>query len=81
MAEKQKDIIYKVNGEDQTTDKDELTVREILEHAGNTPVEEWTLKSEDPKHDYNGHYDEVVKIHRNQRFQAIFSGPTPVSEG
>jgi len=79
MATTTKDTKYLVNGEEQTTDKDELTVREILENAGFTPAEEYKLTSANPKEDFTGRYDESVKIHPNQRFSAKFQGPTPVS--
>lgn len=79
MATTKKKTLYYVNGEEQRTEKDELTVREILENAGFSPAEDYTLKSENPKKDFDGRYDEAVKIHPKQRFQALFQGPTPVS--
>jgi hypothetical protein len=79
MATTNKHITYYVNGEAETTDEDELTVREILENAGFKPATDYTLKSENPKKDFDSQYDESVKIHPNQRFDALFKGPTPVS--
>ncbi len=72
-------ITYYVNGEAETTDQDELTVRTILESAGFTPATDYTLKSENPRRDFDGNYDETIKVHPNQRFQALFNGPTPTS--
>jgi hypothetical protein len=72
-------ITYFVNNEKETTDKTELKVREILEHAGFKPATEYTLKSEYPKHDYDSHYDEEVTIHADQHFDALHKGPTPTS--
>ncbi len=77
--EKKHATTYFVNGEQETTDEDELTVREILENAGFKPAEEYTLKSQNPPHDYDSHYDERVKIHSHQRFDALHKGPTPTS--
>jgi hypothetical protein len=79
MATTKKETKYFVNGEEQTTDKDELTVRQILENAGFKPAEEYKLTSANPKEDLADRYDESVKIHPNQRFSAKFTGPTPVS--
>lgn len=70
---------YFVNGESQTTSERDLPVREILENAGFTLATDYTLKSENPPRDYDSEYDEEVRIHPNQRFQALFKGPTPVS--
>lgn len=79
MATTKKSTTYYVNGEAETTDQDELIVREILENAGFKPATDYTLKSENPKKDFDSQYDEPVKIHPNQRFEALFKGPTPVS--
>ena len=78
MAQPQ-NITYRVNGEEETTTERELTVKQILENAGFQPAEEYTLKSQNPPHDYDSSYDEVVKIHPNQRFDALHAGPTPTS--
>lgn len=78
-AEKPKQVTYYVNGEAETTEAEELTVRTILENSGFKPADEYTLKSENPKHDYDSSYDEQVKIHENQRFDALHKGPTPTS--
>lgn len=78
-AEKPKPTTYYVNGEAETTEAEELTVRAILENAGFKPADEYTLKSENPKQDYDSNYDDQVKIHENQRFDALHKGPTPTS--
>lgn len=77
--ERQREIAYSVNGERETTTEDGLTVRAILEHAGFSPATDYTLKSENPKEDFGDDYSRVVKIHPNQRFQALHKGPTPTS--
>ena len=76
---KEKMITYFVNGEAETTAVNELTVGAILEGAGFTPKTDYTLKSENPPHDYGTNYAEMVKIHPNERFQALFKGVTPTS--
>lgn len=69
---------YTVNGEEETTIEDNLSVRAILESAGFTPATDYTLKSENPPRTYDN-YDELVNIHPHQRFQAQFKGPTATS--
>jgi len=77
--EKKHETTYFVNGEKETTTEEELTVRQILENAGFKPATEYTLRGENPKHDYDSNYDEKVKIHENERFDALHKGPTPTS--
>lgn len=77
--EKEKTTNYFVNGEVETTVAEELSVGAILEGAEFTPKTDYTLKSENPPKDFGTSYDELVKIHPNQRFQALFKGPTPTS--
>lgn len=78
-ANDHREIKYFVNGEEETTLKSELTVKEILQRAGFTPATDYTLASENPPKDFDSHYDDPVKIHPDERFQAKFKGPTPTS--
>ena len=73
------DVTYFVNGEEEVSSTPQLTVKQILEHAGFTPVADYTLASENPPDDFGSNYDEVIKLHPNERFQAKFKGPTPTS--
>jgi len=73
------EITYFVNGEKETTKEPELAVKQILENAGFTPETDYTLAREHPHHDFDSNYNELVKIHENERFQAKFKGPTPTS--
>jgi len=79
QTEHQHEVSYFVNGEREATSEDELTVRRILEGAGFSPATDYTLKSENPKEDFDSDYDRKVKVHQNQRFQALHKGPTPTS--
>jgi len=71
-------ITYFVNGEKQETVEHELTVREILEHAGFTPATEYHLVRDEGNYKYED-YDEKVHLHDGERFTATFIGPTPTS--
>jgi hypothetical protein len=72
-------VEYFVNAERETTSERELKVRLILEGAGFSPATDYTLRSENPPEDFDSDYDRSVRIHPNQRFQALHKGPTPVS--
>lgn len=77
--EKKHEITYFVNAEKETTEKHELSVREILEKAGFKPADQWTLKSLDPREDFDSEYAREVHIHEGQHFEALHKGPTPTS--
>ena len=79
MEAHDKIITYWVNGERETTDQEVLTVGAILSHAEFTPKTDYTLRSEDPKRDYDSNYDEQIKLHEEQRFEALHKGPTPTA--
>jgi hypothetical protein len=70
--------IYFVNGEKQRTDVRDLTVRQILEAAGFRPPDQYRL-IRDAGHKVYTSVDEVVEIHQEERFTALFEGPTPTS--
>ena len=70
--------IYFVNGERQETDQHKLTVRMILEAAGFSPATDYRLVRDNGNHTFTD-YDQEVPIHRDERFTALFEGPTPTS--
>jgi hypothetical protein len=74
----EKTITYHVNGEPQTTTEHKLPVRTILENAGFEPTTDWVLSRDKDGHDF-AHQDELVTIHKDERFTATFTGPTPAS--
>lgn len=69
---------YFVNGEEQTTDDHKLRVSEILEHAGFSPHDQYKLIRDDGNTELTDHSAEEP-IHPDERFTALFQGPTPVS--
>ena len=71
-------IDYFVNGEKQETTEHKLTVSQILEHAGFTPITEYQLERDKDHHKYTD-YAHEVEIHDDERFTATFIGPTPTS--
>jgi uncharacterized protein YabE (DUF348 family) len=77
-AAQHKTVTYFVNGEEQTTTSDKLTVQEILTNAGFTPAEEYRLTRDEGSHVYHD-YDEEVPLHEGERFTVTFLGPTPTS--
>lgn len=71
-------ITYSVNGQPYRTEHAEMTVRAILTDAGFTPPEQYRLiRDEGNKKLPN--LDEQIHLHNNEKFTAIFDGPTPVS--
>lgn len=78
-APKDHEITYFVNGEAEHTSEKELSVGSILQNAGFTPPTDYTLSGENPPQDFDSRYDELVKLHQNERFTARFKGPTPTS--
>ncbi len=55
-----------------------LSVRDILESAGFTPVEEYELTRDSDPRPFES-LDEEVPIENGERFTATFKGATPVS--
>ena len=76
--ETERATIYFVNGERQVANQDDLTVRQILEGAGFKPAEQYQLIRDHPHHVYTD-VSQTVEIHQEERFTAIFQGPTPTS--
>jgi phenylalanyl-tRNA synthetase beta subunit len=77
---KTKLITYYVNGESQTTTHHKLTVRAILTNAGFTPAENYRLVRDAGNYTYTN-LEEEVPLHENEKFTALFQGPTPTSQG
>jgi len=73
-----KTIEYFVNGEAQTTTEHRLEVRTILANAGFEPTTDWVLSRDKDGHEFTDQ-DELVPIHKEERFTATFTGPTPTS--
>jgi hypothetical protein len=75
----EKTVEYFVNGEEQSTTEHKLAVRTILENAGFEPTTEWELSRDQDGHKFPDQ-DELVPIHKDERFTATFTGPTPTSQ-
>lgn len=71
-------IAYFVNGEVQTTAHHKLAVKTILANAGFEPPAEWMLSRDKDGHQF-AHQDELLTMHKDERFTATFTGPTPTS--
>jgi hypothetical protein len=77
-ATHKKTIEYFVNGEVQTSTEKELTVRQILKRAGFEPAKDWILTRDKDGHEFKNP-DKLVQIHKDERFTATATGPTPTS--
>lgn len=77
-------IHYEVNGEQQTTNKNSLSLETILKNAGAgagiNPGEEnmFRLENLSTKEKYSD-LDKPVVLHDGDKFIAIYAGPTPVA--
>lgn len=76
--EQEQPIQYTVNGETQTTTSLKLTVGTILSNAGFTPVADYDLER-DEGHKVFNNPDEIIPIHKGEKFTALFKGTTPTS--
>ena len=70
--------VYYVNGERQESKDDDLTVRQILEHAGFKPADDFELVRDQPHHVYKD-LEEKIEVHQDEQFTAVFRGPAPTS--
>lgn len=76
-------IHYTVDGEPQETTEQELTPRQILQHAGVDPATHYLveIKSHHEHISYEGRPDVEIPMHEHphMRFVSVCTGPTPVS--
>lgn len=77
--QKTKTTRYFVNGAAQTTDDRKLMPRAILTNAGFSPAEDYRLIRDDGNKILDDP-DKEESIHMDERFTALFNGPTQVSE-
>jgi hypothetical protein len=77
-ADASKITVYFVNGERQETTEHKLAVKTILANAGFEPTDEWVLSRDQDGHEFSDQ-DELVPIHKDERFTATRQGPTPTS--
>lgn len=77
-------IRINVDGEDYTTHLDHMTPNEIIrKFAKLDPATHYLVQilGHNKKTSYEGTGDIPIKLHSGMRFQAICTGPTPVSDG
>lgn len=77
QQDKNKDLSYFFNGEKQESDKKKLAANAILAAAGFEPVGDWILSRDKDGHAFAG--ADVVEIHKDERFTAKHTAPTPTS--
>jgi phenylalanyl-tRNA synthetase beta subunit len=71
-------ITYYVNGENESTDQQKLTVAQILAGAGFQPTDQYQLIRDEGSKKFDNQSEEVP-LHNGERFTALFLGPTPTS--
>jgi hypothetical protein len=75
--QKDKEMTYFVNGEKQESEEKKLAAKVILAAAGFEPTGDWLLSRDKDGHEFQG--DEIVQIHKDERFTAKHRAPTPAS--
>jgi hypothetical protein len=70
-----------VDGEEYTTDQRELTANQIITNFGKKdPATNYLVEIQgNHKVSFQGKGDELIKLHNNESFQIVSTGPTPVS--
>jgi len=70
-----------VDGEDFTTDERQLTANQIItEYGKKDPATNYLVEIQgNHKVSFQGKGDELIKLHNNESFQIVSTGPTPVS--
>ena len=77
-------VHYTINGERQRTERNPLTVEEILRHAGTaagidlSDLRNYYLQSVKDDREYRNLADEI-RLHDGDQFLAIYNGRTPVA--
>jgi hypothetical protein len=75
--QKDKEITYFVNGEKQESEENKLAAKAILAAASFEPVGDWILSRDKDGHEFGG--EDIVEIHKDERFTAKHKAPTPTS--
>lgn len=75
------EIHFFVDGEPYETDKQVLTPNEIIREFGQKdPATNYLVQIDGRQRiSYQGKGDEPIRLHDGERFQIVFTGPTPVS--
>lgn len=74
-------IVYKVDGEPQSTNENQLTANQILSNAGLDPANHYLVEIKGKHQEsYEGKGNQEIHLHNNMVFVSTYVGPTPVSE-
>ena len=74
---REQERVYFVNGEEEETEAKKLTADTILANARFEPPADWVLSRDKDGKKFAG--DELVEIHKDERFTATYVGSTPTS--
>ena len=72
-------IHYFVDNVEQFTAERSLTVEQILKNFGLDPATHYLVEIKGHNQIPHKDLNEEIKLHENQRFITVFTGPTPVS--
>jgi hypothetical protein len=75
-----RDITFTVDGEAVSTADKELTPNQILELAGVDPAAAYLVQVKGRHQEsFEGRGDEPIRVHKNDTFVSVSTGPTPTS--
>jgi hypothetical protein len=76
----EKTITIDLDGEDLTVPDRDITPNEILGLAGLDPATHYLVRLKGKNQEsYQGHGEETIKVHPNEKFLSLSTGPTPTS--
>lgn len=75
-----KTITIDLDGEDLELPDRDATPNEILQTAGLDPATHYLVQVHGKQQDsYQGRGEETIKVHNNEKFISLSTGPTPTS--
>jgi hypothetical protein len=76
----QKQVEVKIDGEDTLLPNSEITPNQILSLVGLDPSSHYLVEVQGRhQNSYQGAGDEIIRVHNNQVFISLSTGPTPTS--
>jgi hypothetical protein len=76
----EKHVQVKIDGEDALLPSREITPNEILSLLGLDPASHYLVEVQGRhQNSYQGAGDEIIRVHNNQVFISLSTGPTPTS--
>lgn len=80
QAQSKKHVEIKIDGEEVRLPSREISPNEILSIVGLDPTSHYLVEVQGRhQNSYQGRGDEIIRVHNNQVFISLSTGPTPTS--